>query len=118
MTEEQEAILREVLHGRPQVFPATLYGLLGGDPNDFTIEEYAVIADWLHRLGYVRRVRPRFLHAHLVSVWVRDDIWPGEELGLARPYAGIPLKPDPELRLTREEKRERIRRFDRYLSGM
>lgn len=103
------------------VFPVMVYGLLGGDPNDFTSEEYVTVADWLHRLGYERRVRSRFSHAHLASVWVREEVWLGEEGGVIRAYDGIPLKRDPDLRMTRaerEDRREGNRRFHRYLSSL
>ena len=108
MTEEQEGVLRDLLHGRPLVFPVTVYGLLGGDPNDFTTEEYVTVVGWLHRLGYERRVRSRFSHAHLMSVWAREEGWPGEEMGVGRPYDGIPLRRDPELRMTRAEREDRL----------
>lgn len=121
MTVEQEEVLRDLLHGRPLIFPVMVYGLLGGDPNEFTSEEYVTVADWLHRLDYERRVRSRFSHAHLMSVWAREEVWPGEESGVARPYDGFPLRRDAELRMTRAERverRERRRRFKRYLSSL
>jgi len=94
-----------------------VYGLLGGDPNDFAVEELGTISGWLHSLGYERRKRSRFLNANFMSVWVREEVWP-RETGEARSYVGIPLRRDPELRLTREEKeerRERRRAFHRSL---
>lgn len=103
------------------VFPVTVYGLLGGDPNDFTTDEYVTVVSWLHQLGYERRVRSRFSHAHLMSVWVREEAWPGEDPGVGRSYDGIPLRRDPELRMTRaerDERREVRRRFHRYLSSL
>ena len=121
MTEEQEGILRDLLHHRAMVFPAMLYGLLGGDPNDFTTAEYVIVAGWLDGLGYERRVRSRFSHAHSASVWVREDIWPGEETIVLRPYDGIPLRRDPELRMSRAERKDQRasrRRLSRYLSSI
>ncbi|MCH2496883.1 MAG: hypothetical protein MK104_07710 [Erythrobacter sp.] len=121
MTGEQEEVLRDLLHRRNLIFPVTLYGLLGGDPNDFTTEEYITVAGWLHRLGYKRRLRSRFSHAHLASVWVREELWPGDEPGAGRPYDGIPLKRDPDLRKTKEEREDRRasrRRFHRYLDEL
>ena len=121
MTGEQEGVLRDLLHGRPLLFPVTVYGLLGGDPNDFTIEEYVTVVGWLYRLGYERRVRSRFSHAHLMSIWVREVVWPGEEPGVARPYDGIPLRRDPDLRESAEERAERKARrrsFNRYLASL
>ena len=118
MTERQEEVLRNLLHGRQQVFPVMVYGLLGGDPNDITVEEYATIADWLHRLGYERRVRPRFSHATMMAVWVRDDDWPGEELGAPPPYDGIPLRQDPDLAEPRSAKVARQRAFYRALNDL
>ena len=103
------------------VFPVTVYGLLGGDPNDFTTEEYVTVAGWLQQLGYKRRVRSRFSNAHLMSIWVREEAWPGEESGVGRPYDGITLRRDPELRMTkaeRDERRDNRRRFYRYLSEL
>ena len=121
MTGEQEEVLRGLLHNRPMVFAATVYGLLGGDPNDFTNEEYVTVVGWLDKLGYERRLRPRFSNARLMSVWVREEPWPGEDLSVARPYDGIPLTRDPELRMTKEEREDRRdsrRRFHRYLSEL
>ena len=117
MTEEQERALKELLHGRPLIVPAMVYGLLGGDPNDLLVEEFGTIARWLHELGYEPRKRSRFLNANFMSVWVREEVWQGET-GKPKPYAGIPLRRDRELRLTREEKeerRERRRAFHRSL---
>ena len=95
-----------------------LYGLLGGDPNDITVEEYATIADWLHRLGYERRVRPRFSHATMMAVWVRSTDWPGEECGVPRPYVGIPLRPDPELFEPRSVGAARRREFYKRIAAI
>lgn len=120
MTPDQEEALRLLLHNRPMTFPVLIHGLLGGDPNDFTLKEQICIGRWLRALGYERRLRPEFRHAHLMSVYVREELWAGEEPGPPRPYDGIPLKRDPELRDTREERADRKcrrRRFHAYLRG-
>lgn len=116
MTPQEEEVLRDLLHGRPLTAPVLVFGLLGGDPNDVTVEELARIIVWLDELGYKRRVRSRFQHATLMAVWAREDIWPGEETGVRRPYEGIALRPDPELRITRAERREYRRRQHLLLS--
>ena len=111
MTPREKEVLRGLLHRRWLTAPVLVYGLLGGDPNDFTVEEHVRIVGWLHELGYERRVSSRFQHATLMAVWAREEMWPGEESGERRPYEGIRLKPDPELRITRAERRENRRRW-------
>ena len=117
MTEQEEEALRGLLYNRHVTFPALVFGLLGGDPNDLTQEEQVRITCWLQELGYERRPRPRFRHAHCMSAWVREEIWPGETGG-RKDYEGIPLRHDPDLVETEEEREQRLEgleRLRRYL---
>ena len=118
MTEQDERALRRLLRGRQIVYPAMLFGLLGGDPNRFPIEAQILVIGWLRALGYRRMARPRFTHAHLMTAWCRDDGWPGDELGVTQVYDGIPLRPDPDLADSRREQRSARRRFDHRVSRM
>jgi hypothetical protein len=112
-----EEVLRDLLRGRQVVFPVMVFGMLGGDPNDFTTEEHVRITGWLDALGYERRVRPGFSHAALMAMWVRDDDWPEDASG-PRPYAGIPLRRDPDLAGGRAERAARKREFYRRVAAL
>ena len=118
MTEQEERALRRLLRGRQIICPAMLFGLLGGDPNRFPVEAQVLVIGWLHALGYRRMARPHFTHAHLMTAWWRDEVWPGDELGVTRLYYGIPLKPDPDLADSRRAQRSARRRFDHRLSRL
>ena len=118
MTEREEEVLRGLLHNRPLTFPVLVFGMLGGDPNDFTTDEHVRISGWLRALGYEPRLRSRFSHASLMTVWTREDGWGGEALGSRADYEGIPLKPDPELAETRADRTRRRREFYRRLSSL
>lgn len=120
MTEVQEEALRRLLRGHFLTAPVLVFGMLGGDPNDMTLEEQVAITGWLDELGYVPRKVRIVRHAHLMSVWAREEVWPGETPEDRRPYVGIPLRRDPDLRLTTEERaalRERRRRLRRYINS-
>jgi hypothetical protein len=116
VTADEEEALRGLLRGHQLVFPVMVFGMLGGDPNDFTTEEYVRIVGWLVALGYQRRVRPRFRHATMMAIWVREEAWPGETPADRKPYTGIMLRADPELIPTRAELAERNREWHRRLS--
>lgn len=119
MTNEQEEALRRLLRGHFITVPAMVFGMLGGDPNDMTLDEQIAITEWIEELGYVPRKVGIVRHAHFMSVWAREEIWPGETPEDKQPYSGIPLRRDPELRLTREERaelRESRRRLWRYIN--
>lgn len=121
MTGQEKEALRGLLHGHFVTFPVMVFGMLGGDPNDFTTDEYVTIAGWLDELGYVRRAQRWFEHAHLMSIWTREEAWPGERPEDRRPYAGIPLARDPDLAFTpedRAERKARRREFNRYIAGL
>ena len=94
MTPREKEVLRGLLHRRWLTAPVLVYGLLGGDPNDFTVEEHVRIVGWLHELGYERRVSSRFQHATLMAVWAREEMWPGEETGSGGgPVRAVPADP-------------------------
>jgi hypothetical protein len=92
--------------------------MLGGDPNDFTVYEHAQIAAWLEALGYERWVLENYQHAEAMSVWRREEVWPGERFEGRRPYAGIPLKEDPDFREERREALARKRAFFKRLDEL
>lgn len=118
MTEVEEEVLKELLNGHVLVYPCMVYGMLGGDPNHFGIMDDVRICQWLEHLGYRRESCRYFRHAHMLSCWVRDEYWPGEKPEERKPYSGIPLVEDPELRPTpeeRAERREARRNYNRYL---
>ena len=117
MTDKEKEALRSLLRGHQLVFPVEVYGMVGGDPNDFSLEEFVLIGCWLHDLGYKRKTRPHFRHATLMSIWVREETWPGETPEDRKPYAGIRLKPDPELFESRADRRERRREWQRTLNS-
>ncbi len=120
MSEQVEEALRRLLRGHFLTAPVLVFGMLGGDPNDMTLDEQVTITGWLEELGYVPRKVGIVRHAHLMSVWAREEIWPGETPEERRPYSGIPLRRDPELRLTKEERaelRESRRRLWRYINS-
>ena len=112
MTDQEEEALRGLLYNRNITFPALVFGMLGGDPNAMTLEQQVLISGWLQELGYERRPRPWFRHAHCMSAWVREEMWPGETGG-RMDYEGIPLRPDPDLVETDEEREERLEGLER-----
>lgn len=115
---EMEEVLRDLLRGHWMVFPAVVFGMIGGDPNDYTVDEHAKIVGWLTALGYERRLRSRFRHAHTMAVWVREEIWLGERLEDRKPYIGIPLRPDLDLFESRAERAKRKREWLRLLATL
>jgi hypothetical protein len=118
LTTDEERVLRDLLRGHQAVYPVIVFGMLGGDPNDLTTEEFVQIVGWLHALGYERRVQGRFGHPRLMSIWVREATWPGETFEDRKPYRGIPLRPDPEFRAERREALARKRAFFRRLAAL
>jgi hypothetical protein len=118
LTERQQA-LQGLLHRRPVTFPVEVFGLLGGDPNTMTLEEQMAIAADLLALGYEERVSTSYSHAHFITSYVREEIWPGETWDAPRlAYTGIPLRPDPEFRRERREALARKRTFFRRLDEL
>lgn len=97
------------------IYPVMVFGMLGGDPNEITIEELGTISGWLHDLGYRPRTRTRFRSAYMMSVWVREETWPGDNHAHLKPYSGIMLRADPELIPTSAERAERNREWHRLL---
>lgn len=119
LTERQRA-LRGLLHGRAITFPAVVFGLLGGDPNEMSLEDQMAIVEDLLALGYERRVSTHYTHAHFISRYVREELWPGETAETSRlaDYVGIPLRDDPDFREERRESLARKRAFFRRLDEL
>ena len=119
---ERQQVLRGLLHGRPMIAPALVLGLLGGDPNELTLEDQVAIGADLRALGYERRRIGTPRHAHLMALYVRDEAWPGETAETVRPYTGIKLRLDQDEeefdRELQREAREREKAFYRRLDEL